>query len=224
MLEILDLSGVYLDVPMAVALTTSDWSQLKELKLSCWSIVTTLNNALAILAQKTWSHLRSLEVHSTLMLPDSIQTLAKFQVGLLEMLVLADCGLTTPAIPLLVHAEWPLRELELSGNSYWNRDGLATEYQQLGNANWPYLQKLNVSGVLNLDALCLAYLSGAEMPCLEELNVQVPFTARAPIIVPLEELTKGDWPLLKKLNIGDMRVGSDSVKKLCDRWPSLHIT
>lgn len=64
-----------------------------------------------MLVQKTWSQLRSLEVHSTLMLPDSMQTLAKFQVGLLERLVLAACRLTSRAIAVLVRAEWPLREL-----------------------------------------------------------------------------------------------------------------
>lgn len=114
--------------------------------------------------------------------------------------------------------------VELSGNSYWNRNGCATAYRQLGYANWPYLRKLNVSGVLNLDALCLAYLSVAEMPRLEELNLQVPLAARAPVIVPSEELTRGDWPLLKELNLDGMRVDSDAVKVLCDRWPSLHIT
>ena len=221
MLETLDLSGVHLDEPTALALTASDWSQLKEIKLSSWSAA---SNAFAILAQKTWSQLRSLEVHSTLMLPESIHKLAKFQFGVLDRLVLDDCSLTTHCIALLLHAEWPLRELELSGNSYWNQDGFAGEYQHLGLANWPFLRKLNVSGVLELDAKRLAYLSEAEMPCLEELNLQVPLTAKAPIVVPSGELTRGDWPLLKELNLGGMRLDSDSVKRLRDRWPSLHIT
>ena len=207
-LEILDLSGVHLDQQTALALTASDWSHLKELKLSAWSAEV---NAFAVLAQKTWSQLRSLEVQSTLMLPYSIEKLVKFQVSLLERLLLVDCSLTTHAVALLVQADWPLRDLELSGNSCWNQDGSATEYQQLANADWPYLQKLNISGVLNLDALCLAYLSRAAMPHLKELNLQVPLTDRAPITVPSEQLTRGDWPLLKQLNLGGMKVDSDSV-------------
>ena len=221
-LEVLDLSGVCLDKQAALALTAPKWSRLKELKLSAWSVQ---DHAMAILADKEWPQLRSLEVQSTIMLPSSIEQLTKLQVGVLEKLVLADCGLTAECIALLVQAEWPLKELELSGHSYWNQDGLAKEYWQLGNANWPYLQKLTVSGALYLDGTCVSYLTRANMARLEELILQVPFlSGRTPVKVPSEELTEGNWPLLKHLILYGMRFDSESTSRLIDKWPRLHIT
>ncbi len=160
-LETVSLSGVFLDEQSATALAACDWPGLKELVLNAWSVHA---KAVSILAQITWPHFKSLVFCSTLVHETIMASLVEIQHTVLEKLVLADCSVSAEGLAVLVKARWPLKELELSGHSYWNADGFAREYQELGKANWPNLRKLEASGVLAFDATCASYLTSASLP------------------------------------------------------------
>jgi len=211
-LKLLYLSGNEINDKGLEILSRGNWPLLETLTLSKTNItevgVETLVN------QAKWLELKHLDLSENEVNDRGFEVLSQGNWTLLEVLNLKATNMTAVGVEVIVHrAKWPqLIHLNLSQNEI---DDDAIE--ELAQANWPLLEKLDLSYTKITKRKYLSFVLNTKWPSLEEIRMDSvgEFARRA--------LLQKNWPLLEELNLRYGEITQNEIELIVNRcsWPRL---